>query len=119
MSVREIAIEPLWPYLVLIVIGFLPSEIWRALGVVLARGMRDDSEILVWVRAVATTLLAGVVVKLLAGPTGALAIVPIWGRFGALALGLGTFYLMRRSVMAGVVIGEISLIGFAYWAISQ
>jgi len=119
MSVWEIAIEPLWPYLVLIVIGFLPSEIWRALGVVLARGMRDDSEILVWVRAVATTLLAGVVVKLLAGPTGALAIVPIWGRFGALALGLGTFYLMRRSVMAGVVIGEISLIGFAYWAISQ
>jgi hypothetical protein len=119
MSVWEIAIEPLWPYLVLIVIGFLPSEIWRALGVLLARGMRDDSEILVWVRAVATTLLAGVVVKLLAGPTGALAIVPIWGRFGALALGLGTFYLMRRSVMAGVVIGEISLIGFAYWAISQ
>jgi hypothetical protein len=119
MSVWEIAIEPLWPYLVLIVIGFLPSEIWRVLGVVLARGMRDDSEVLVWVRAVATTLLAGVVVKLLAGPTGALAIVPIWGRFGALAIGLGAFFLLRRSVMAGVVAGEITLIGFAYWAISH
>jgi hypothetical protein len=119
MSVWEIAVAPLWPYLVLIMVGFLPSEIWRALAVVLSRGMRDDSEILVWVRAVATTLLAGVVVKLLAGPTGALAIVPVWGRFGALALGLGTFYLARRSVMAGVIVGEISLIGFAYWAISQ
>lgn len=119
MSVWDIAIEPIWPYLVLIVIGFLPSEIWRALGVVLARGMRDDSEILVWVRAVATTLLAGVVVKLLIGPTGALAMIPVWGRFGALALGLAAFYLARRSVMAGVVVGEISLIGFAYWAISQ
>ena len=119
MNVWDVAIEPLWPYLVLIVIGFLPSEIWRALGVFLARGVREDSEVLVWVRAVATTLVAGVVVKLLAGPTGALAIVPLWGRFGALALGLSAFYLARRSVMAGVVVGEISLIGFAYWAIAQ
>ena len=117
MSIWEIAVEPLWPFLVLIVVGFLPSEIWRVLGVVLARGMRDDSEIIVWVRAVATTLLAGVVVKLLIWPTGALAMVPFWGRFTALAMGLAAFHLARRSVMAGVVAGEISLIGFAYWVI--
>jgi hypothetical protein len=119
VSIWDVAIQPLWPYLVLIVIGFLPSEIWRALGVILARGMREDSEILVWVRAVATTLLAGVVVKLLASPSGALAMIPFWGRFGALALGISAFYMTKRSVMAGVVIGEISLISIGYWVIYE
>jgi hypothetical protein len=119
VSVWEIALAPLWPYLVLILVGFLPSEVWRALGVVLARGMREDSEILVWVRAVATTLLAGVVVKLLAWPTGALALVPFWGRFGALALGICAFYATRKSVIVGVLIGEMALIGIGYWAVYE
>ena len=35
------------PYLVLILVGFLPNEIWRALGLVLARGLNEDSEIVV------------------------------------------------------------------------
>ncbi len=119
MSVWDLAIGPLWPYLILIFVGFLPSEVWRVLGVLLARGMREDSEILVWVRAVATTLLAGVVVKLLASPSGALTLIPIWGRFGALAVGIAAFYLLRRSVMAGVFAGEAALISVAYWAVSR
>jgi len=57
----ETTLAPLWPYIVLIIVGFLPSEIWRMLGVVLARGLDDRSQIIVWVRAVATTLLAAVV----------------------------------------------------------
>ena len=39
------------PYLVLILVGFLPNEIWRALGLVVARGLNEDSEIVVWSRA--------------------------------------------------------------------
>jgi len=35
------------PYLVLILVGFLPNEIWRALGLVVARGLNEDSEIVV------------------------------------------------------------------------
>ncbi len=106
---------PLWPYLALVVFGFLPSEIWRVLGVFLARGIRDDSEILAWVRAVATTLLAGVVAKLLVSPSGALAAAPLWGRFGALAIGVAGFFLLRRSVIAGVALGEAALVGLAWW----
>jgi hypothetical protein len=106
---------PFWPYLVLIVIGFLPSEIWRVLGVFLARGVAADSEILVWVRAVATTLLAGVVAKLLLAPSGALATVPAFARFGSIAVGLAGFFLLRRSVIAGVVLGEATLIACAFF----
>jgi hypothetical protein len=105
----------LWPYLVLIVFGFLPSEIWRVLAVFLSRGFDERAEILVWVRAVATTLVAGVVAKILFAPTGALVSVPLAWRLGALALGVAAFFLARRSVMTGVIAGEAALIGATWW----
>ena len=46
-------------YLALLLVGFLPSEIWRWLGVLLGRGLDEDSEIVLWVRAVATALVLG------------------------------------------------------------
>ena len=101
---------PLWPYLVVVLVGFLPTEIWRVLGVVLARGLDERSEILVWVRAVATTLLAGVVAKLLFAPTDPLATVPLAGRLASLLVGLLAFFALRRSVIAGVICGELALV---------
>ncbi len=105
----------LWPYVLLVVVGFLPSEIWRVLGVFLAQGLDERAEIIVWVRAVATTLLAGVVAKLLISPAGALALVPVAGRFGALLIGFAAFFLLRRSVLGGIVAAELSLITLAWW----
>jgi hypothetical protein len=46
--------------LILIVIGFPPSEIWRWLGIVLGRRLDEQSEIILWVRGVATALIAAV-----------------------------------------------------------
>ena len=42
----NIADGGLAPYLVLIAFGFLPSEVWRWISVILARGMNENSEIL-------------------------------------------------------------------------
>src|SRR5260370_24905058 len=53
-----------WPYLLLILAGFLPNEVWRMLGVVASRGIDEGSELLIWVRAVATAILTGVVSKI-------------------------------------------------------
>jgi hypothetical protein len=36
----------LWPYLALILVGFLPNEVWRWLGLLAARGLDEDSQIL-------------------------------------------------------------------------
>ena len=102
-----------WPYLVLILVGFLPNEIWRLLGLVLARRLNEGAEVLVWVRAVATAILAGVIGKLIFFPAGALTSVPLSVRIGALALGLLAFALIRRSVFAGVLVGEAALIAGA------
>ena len=73
----------LWPYLLLILVGFLPNEIWRVLGLVLARGLNEDSEIVVWSRAVATAILAGVIAKLILFPAGALESIPLAVRVAA------------------------------------
>lgn len=98
------------PYLALVVAGFLPSEVWRWLAVLLARSLDEESEIVVWVRAVATAILAGVIAKLTLFPPGALADVPLAVRLGSVALGLVVFLVARRSVVAGIVAGEGALI---------
>jgi hypothetical protein len=97
-------------YLVLILVGFLPNEVWRMLGVVLARGLDEDSEILVWVRAVATAVLAGVVAQLIFFSAGALAAVPLTVRVAAALAGFVAFLSIRRSVLAGVAVGEAVLL---------
>ena len=73
------------PYLALILLGFLPSEVWRWLGIVLGRGLDEDSEIILWVRGVATALVAAVVARIVLIPPGALAGVPLSVRLAASA----------------------------------
>ena len=105
--------SPLWPYVVLVLVGFLPNEVWRWAGFLLARGIDEASEILVWVRAVATAVLAAVIAKLIFFAPGALASVPLAVRIIALIAGFAGFLLFRRSVFAGVATGEAVLIAGA------
>jgi hypothetical protein len=97
-------------YLALVLVGFLPNEVWRWLAVIFSRGLDDDAEILIWVRAVATAILAGVIAKLTIFAPGVLATVPTSIRLGAVLVGFLAFTLMRRSVFAGVLAGEAALI---------
>ena len=108
------AMAELWPFLILITVGFLPNEIWRALGLVLARGLNEDSEIVMWSRAVATATLAGVIAKLLLFSNGSLAAIPLSVRLGAAALGFVVFLVAKRSVFAGVAAGEVLLLAGGY-----
>ena len=102
---------PLWPYLALIIFAVLPTEIWRWLAVVFARGLDADSALLDWVRAVATALLAGIVAKLIVSPPGVLAQAPILVRIGALAAAVAVMALSRRRMMLSVLMAEAVLIG--------
>ena len=97
------------PYAMLILVGFLPNELWRMLGVVLARGVNEDSQIIVLARAVANAILTGVVGKLVIFAPGALAGVPVTVRLGAAALGLVAYVIARGSVLAGVVAAMLAL----------
>jgi hypothetical protein len=87
--------------LVLVLAGFLPNEVWRMAGLWFGAGVDEGSEVLVWVRAVATAILAGVIAD--------------WLRYGAVAAGFAIFMLTRRSIFAGVVGGEIVLLAGKWW----
>ena len=104
------ALGDLAPYVLLLLVGVLPNEIWRMLGVVLARGLDEESEIIVFARAVATAILTGVVGKLVVFAPGALASVSLGVRVGALALGVAAFLLSGRSVFAGVATATLAII---------
>ncbi|NBS00952.1 MAG: AzlD domain-containing protein, partial [Rhizobiales bacterium] len=67
-------IEMLAPYALMLIVAAVPTGIWRAGAVVLSRSISSQSLVFEWVRFVATALLAGVVAKLLANPSGALAL---------------------------------------------
>ncbi len=106
----------LGPYLALVLVGFLPNEIWRILGIVIARGLDEGSELLVWVRAVATAVLAGIIAQLILTPPGALGSVALVVRVTAVVIGFVAFLLARRSVFIGVLAGEFALVvGALIW----
>ena len=101
--------------LVLLLAGFLPNESWRMLGLWLGGGIDEESELLVWVRAVATAILAGVIAQILVLPPGALASIPAPLRYGAVAVGLVVFMAARRSIVAGVLAGEVVMLAGKWW----
>ena len=100
-------------WLALVLVGFLPNEVWRWLAVIFSRGLDEDAEILIWVRAVAPAILAGVIAKLTIFSPGVLATLPTPLRLGAVMVGVIGFLLARRSVFAGVLAGEAALIAGA------
>ncbi|MCY6380667.1 AzlD domain-containing protein [Hoeflea prorocentri] len=101
----------LWPYIYIAIAGWLATDIWRWLGVLAGNKIVDGSPTLVWVRAVATALVAAVVARLILFPTGYLETTPIWLRLSAVAAGFAVFAMTRQKVIAGIVTAEVVLLG--------
>lgn len=104
-----------WPYLFIFVAGALATDVWRWIGVLAGGALKEDSEALTWVKAVATALVAGVVGQLIAFPTGELAAMPLAFRIAAAALGWLAFMLARKSVLVGVLTAEAVLLLGLLW----
>ena len=100
---------------VLLLAGVIPNQIWRMLGLWLGGGLDEGSDLLMWVKAVATAILAGVIAQILVQPPGALASVPDWLRYAAVAAGFAAFIVTRRSIFAGVVGGELVMLAGKWW----
>jgi Branched-chain amino acid transport protein (AzlD) len=92
-------------YLVLLGLALCAHEPWRWMGFALGRNISTDGELFLWVRAVATALVAGLVMKLAVFPAGALAAVPLWVRMVALCVGISVFLATRRNLALGVASG--------------
>ena len=91
----------------------LVHEPWRWLGLVLGRNISIDSELFIWVRAVATTLVAGLVMRLVFFPAGGIGAIPLGIRLLAVAIGLGVFFLLGKRLALGILAGSLTLLAGA------
>jgi hypothetical protein len=94
----------------LVLVAVLMHEPWRWLGLKLGSNIDVEGEVFQWVRAVATALVAGLVMRLVLFPAGALGGVPMSVRLIAFAGGIAGFYLIRRSLAAGMAVGVAILV---------
>lgn len=96
--------------LILALIALVAHEPWRWAGLLIGRKVDVNGELFQWVRAVATALVSGLVMRLILFPAGALAGLPVALRIGAFAAGVAGFYLGRRSLAVGVGSGVAVLV---------
>lgn len=99
-----------WPYLFILAGGWLATDVWRYLGVFLGGRISEDSDALVFVRAMATALVAAVIANLIVFPSGALGDTPVWLRVGATAAGFGVYLGTGKTMLAGLIAGEAVLV---------
>ncbi len=97
-------------YLPFFVAGFLASEPWRWAGALVGRDLDPQSEIFIWVRAVSSAIVAGLVARIVVFPTGALAVMSAPTRYGAAAVGVAVFFAFRKSLGVGVTAGTLALL---------
>jgi hypothetical protein len=102
-------------YLVLALVGILAHEPWRWLGLLLGRNLREDGEVFIWVRAVATALVAGLVMRLVFFPIGSLTHTPLELRLLGIGVGLAVFFVTRRSLGIGIAAGALTLLAGALY----
>lgn len=95
-----------WPFLFILVAGWLATDSWRFLGVYFGGRMAEDSDLLVLVRAVATALVAAVIANLIVFPGGALAATPLWLRLAAAGAGFAAYLFIGRRVLVGIAVAE-------------
>ena len=78
-------------------------------GVHFGGGLAEDSELLVFVRTVATALVAAVIGNLVVFPSGALAEAALMLRVAAAVLGFAAYFLLGKKVLAGILMSEAVL----------
>lgn len=103
-----------WPYLFILVAGWLATDTWRFLGVYFGGRISERSEALVAVRAVATALVAGVIGNLIVFPSGALADTSLLLRLSAAGVGFAAFIASGKKMLVGIIVAELVL-GAGVW----
>lgn len=91
-----------WPFVFILIAGWLATDVWRWLGVMIGNRLDERSQALVLVRAIATALVAAVIARLIVFPSGALADTALALRLAAAAIGFVAFQLAGQRIVVGV-----------------
>lgn len=87
---------------VIALIAFVVHEPWRWMGLYVGNALPPGSAVFEIVRAMATALVAGLVMRLILFPAGVLADISLTVRLLAFGAGIGLFLLARRNLGVGV-----------------
>lgn len=90
--------------LFIVLAGTLGTDLWRWIGVYGGRRLSEETETFVWVRAVATALVAGVIASQILYPGGVLSGTPVALRLGAAFAGFMVFLVFRKNMIAGLAV---------------
>lgn len=110
MSPSDLMVGPLGLAIILAIALFV-HEPWRWLGLYLGNALPTGSEVFVVVKTMATALVAGLVMRLILFPAGALADVGLAVRLFASACGVAVFLLAGRNLGLAVFGAAIILAG--------
>ncbi|MBB4001464.1 MAG: AzlD domain-containing protein [Aurantimonas endophytica] len=102
-----------WPFVFILLAGWLPTDVWRYLGVLTAGRMDENSPTASLTRAIATSMVAAVIAQLVLFPAGSLAAIPTAARVGAIGAGFAAYLLCGRRVLAAIIVAEAVLLGAA------
>lgn len=104
-----------WPFFFILIAGWLATDVWRWLGVVVGNRLKEGSLALVWIRAMATSLVAGVIAKLILQPIGSLADFDIYLRIFAVVSGFVVFLFTGKRIAVGIAVALLVLLIGDWW----
>jgi branched-subunit amino acid transport protein len=85
----------------------------RAIGVLLAKKINQDSEIFRWLAAVTYAMVAALVVRMILMPIGLLATVPVWTRIFICVLSIGVMMSKPdRRLVPALLTGTLLIIAY-------
>ena len=87
----------------LVGLGFAATYGLRLAGVLIAGRIQPDGAAIAWINAVAVAIAAGLGVRVILWPGGALAETPMLFRLVALAIAFVIFYGFGRNVLLGML----------------
>jgi branched-subunit amino acid transport protein len=96
---------------IIVLLAFIGTVIWRALGVLIGDRIPVDSIFSEWINAVAYAMVSGVMLLIIVFPSGLMSSTELSWRLAALFVGLITMVLTGRTMLA--VLAGVGTIGLA------
>lgn len=100
--------------LFLVVAAIVGTYAWRLAGVLIAGRVEEGSPFFVWVSCVAYAIAAGLMMKLLIFPTGALGSSTLADRVVAFALAMVVFFMAKRRLIPAITTGMVSFFALVW-----
>ena len=93
-----------------LLLSLLGTFLLRALGIVGAGRLEEDTSLFRWIGCVAFAIAAGLMSKILCIPSGVLAEAALSARLGGVAVGLFVFFAFGRQILWGLGTGLMAFL---------